>query len=407
MLPILIALALSDSCRGFTTTEKHDELLLLPNQSNRISPFVFRADQGENPSTKLSLRFECSPSLKASFQASSPNQNVCDKPTFEGTLEDVNTFLASLQAQFLPFNSDDATLKYTWSSVNGNGSEVKDQMLQRFTVAKEIPIKMQTPIIHVASDSSNRELTNLVLTISDDYAFNAKNENLELRMANRPTWLSYSFKDFGLYMTLRSNQDLSDTNLNFNIVDRVTGLESEITRLQITFVDSAKKGASKTDSQLYFLIFLGLFTLVIIVFIFVLYFANKRIAGHEHLRQSIDGQKRANAPTITTNQSFDGKANVLSESIINWNKKLIARHQQKASMVLDVSEHKERESFNQKETTEGRNYQRFDDSDRPEEHSRDPQAEGFHDISEIHQDSASVKSQENHQKSSFLEDFKF
>jgi hypothetical protein len=393
-------------CLSLSLTGVRENVLILPRQMNDIAPFKLKADKNDAGDTVLTLSVECSKDLEKSLSFGSAQAPLCPSYSKIGTLTQINDFLGSIKATSST-NLDNVRIKYTVRKPNEDITELTSSVSQTFELANQIPVKMLTPIIKIASGSSSSELVSHVLSISDEYFVNAGKNLFSLKLEQSYDWLTYQFKDAELYMTIKTTKtdEITDTTVTFNVVDNTNGLESTMFNVKFDLFASASKGTSKTDSQLYFLIFLGIFTLVIIVFIFVLYFTNKRMATQENLKESIDGQKRANQNTPTTNQSFDGKTNVLSDSIINWNKKLVARHKDKTNVILDMSHSKEQSSLNAPDITN--NYQRFDESDRAEEHSREHNAEGFQDISDIQQDDISVKSQEIHQRSSFLEDFKF
>jgi hypothetical protein len=405
MTKLFVCALLAAACFSLSLIGSRDEVLLLPKQSNRITPFSIKQDDSSSQK-KLKLSIECSDGSDRTFIFASGSPNICPKTDKTGTADELNSILQTIVVSSTDGSLDRAKITYKLIDAEEASQDVLTTFTQTFKQATSIPIRLLSPAIKASADSSSTELQYLVVSVDNEYFINAVSDSLSAKIENKPSWLDTVFRGPDLYITLKPAKNLSsDLSLTLRIVDKTTGLESESHIIKIEFLESVKTATSKVDSQLYFLIFLGIFTLVIIIFIFVLYFANKRIATHENLKQSIDGQKRAaNHNTQTTNQSFDGKSNVLSDSIVNWNKKLIARHQQKASMVLDVSKSREQESINVADRHN--TYQQFDDSDRAEEHSRDQQADGFQDISEIHQDNTSVKSQDPHQRSSFLEDFK-
>lgn len=405
MTKLFVCALLASACFSLTLIGSREEVLLLPKQSNRITPFNIKQEEGASQK-KLKLSVECEGVSESTFVFANNSPNLCPQTTKTGTADELNTYLNSVIVSSTNGSLDRVKINYKLVEADQSAQDGEPKFIQTFEEAKSIPVKLLSSAIKASADSSSAELQYFVISVDNEYFINTVDNSLYAKIEDKPDWLETVFRGPDLYITLKSTKDLSnDMSIDIVIADKTTGLESESQSVKVEFLDSIKKTNSKVDSQLYFLIFLGIFTLVIVIFIFVLYFANKRIATHENLKQSIDGQKRAaHHNTQTTNQSFDGKSNVLSDSIVNWNKKLIAKHQQKASMVLDVSKSREQESINVADRHN--EYQQFDDSDRAEENSRDQQGDGFQDISEIHQDNTSVKSQDPHQRSSFLEDFK-
>jgi hypothetical protein len=392
------------TCLGITISNLREDVLILPRKSNQITAFQVMVGLGEDPTSQLSVSIECSANASKGLTFKNTDMLICPSSTKKGNAAQINLFLSGIRLS-LDAALDDLSIQYKITYYGQDIPEIKPLIIQNLKLATSIPVEIRGRVLDISKNNLGDEVKFLVASISKEYLVNSNQANLSLRFEDLLGKSDYEFVGADLYLMIPS-RDLAEVppkDLNFTIFDKTTGLESDSISLRVISKSPVKPAESKTNSEIYFLIFLGIFSVVIIAFIFIIYFTNKRANNHENLKESIDGQKRANQNTATTNQSFDGRTNVLSDSIINWNQKMIDGHKKKASVVLDMSDSKDYQSY--KSADIKNNYQAFDESGRIDDSLSEHNSVVFQDISEIQQDNDSVKSHDVHQRSSFFEEF--
>jgi len=386
-----------------TIDDQRDQILILPNQVNQLTPFTIKADNKDPPDTILILDIEC-PAIESVAIRDGEGVNVCPKTSKSGSLAEVNKLISALSYSISEAIATKFTVKYSLKQISEGQIITQSKFAQTCQIATEIPIKVYEPEIKLTTGTGSVEY--LVLSIDQEYFAKTDPSYLAIVFDKKPEWVDSTFVGADYYVKIQTNtSSLSDRKLKLFIKDSKSGLKTKSVAFGIDFLDIDAKSAAKNGSQYYFLAFLVIFGLVIIALIFVIYFANQKVSCRENLQESIDGPKRANTMITTNCQSFEDKSTVLTDSIINWNKQLVERHRTKCPNILDNSGVQEKSRLHAIDMVQS--YGRFDESDHAEEFAREVDHEDFEDISEIHQDSPSVKSQEFNQKSLFLEEFKF
>lgn len=419
MKNVLLLFSLFVSGAIFLTLEnQQDNVILFPNMQNKLTPFTIRPTSGEDSSALYKLIAECSPSLTGGTDFTPSDSGFCSSKGTEGTVDKLNNLLSSIRLQPNTTSLSDASINYSISPVNAATDGAQTTFSQKVGLTTSIPVAaLASRMIFKANDGASGQspIKTLVAEVGSSYLLNGGSSGLTVTFEQRPDWLDYSVESGKVYLVANPPFDPSNNRtVYYTVNDVARGLSSASLSAQLTRgVLTDANPRSKEQTQLYFLILLGVFTLIIALFVIVLYAVNKRAMGHDRLKESIGGQqKRAGAPD-NLNHSYDGKSSVLSDSILQWNKRLVEMHKTKGgNQMLNTSHTKDHESLDKSKVM---NYQRFDDSDHAEEHSHDhSNGAGFEDISEIQQDVETDNDQnhlvireENNQPkhSSFIDEF--
>ncbi len=366
-------------------------------------PFTIKSEDKDPVDAIFVVDIEC-PSVPSMAIKDDQGTNVCPKTTKTGQPSEVNKFLSALSYSSSELFSGKFDVKYSYKQISEGNVKMQSSFIQTCQVATEIPIRMFEQDIKLTSDTGSVEY--LILSIDQDYFSNTDVANLSVVFEKKPEWIGSTFVGPDFYVKIQTNASAAaDQQLTVSIEDTRSGLKTKEVTFVIDFLDLKGKSVSKNGSQFYFLVFLVIFALAIILLIFIIWYSNQKVTHRQNLKESIDGQKRTNELITTNCQSFQEKSTVLTDSIINWNQRMVQKHKAKCSIVFDNSELKERSKLNAIDMAQS--YGRFDESDHAEEFAREMSEDNFEDISEIHQDISSVKSQDFNQKSSFLDEFKF
>ena len=401
---------------SFTLDNQQNNVLLFPKAQNKLAPFTINLSAGEDASQILSLTASCPPEVASALKFGSGNA-LCSSAGIQGTASSLNELLSGIMWDTSAVAATNATVSYSVSPVNTSNATTFAQSL---ALATSVPVTVLNDSIALSgttSDASQVPSKTLLAQIAPYYLANAASSNLSVFYDEKPDWMDYYLDNGKIYLVATPPSNLaSNFTMNYSINDSTRSLTSRLLAVRITQTTATGTTThSKEQTQLYFLILLGIFTLIIALFVIVLYAVNKRAMAHDRLKESIGGQQNR-AAADPHNMSYDGKASVLSDSILQWNKRLVEMHRHKGEQILNTSATREleHESLNH---SRANNYQRFDDSEHNEELSPVQGQATFEDISEIHQDGDLEPEIEQHdlvirtddkeiKRSSFIDEFK-
>ena len=376
--------------QAIRVVEPQTELLILPNVANSIEPFKLEAETESEKAMAYRLEVKCSENVAYSLEFNGTDPEYCSTESKTGTIESLNGILQGTNATILTGGAELKDLKISYNinyTENGKSPLAFEQQL---TVATEIPVhRVNKKIYYQPGSSTGFNLK--VLEIQDNYYRNASSNDFTIVLSkNRfPDWLEFQFVGNDLYFSGRTPRDLdSSHSFSFTLQDKQTGLSSSEIEIEITSSIEGQAMGGKTMVVVLFLIFTGVIGCILLI-IFV---ASKKKRGEtSNLKHSVNAYNQGYQDTTT---------NVLSDSILQWNKKLVERYKTKSIGFIPESTSNE-----SPERSPGFAYENFDASFEISEERRSPNIKISDRLSEIKGDSQKTNRSESN-KSSFFDDIR-
>lgn len=393
MLHILI---LIQTISALKVSELQSKILLLPKTSNSIAPFTLVPETDNERSSTFRLKVQCNENLQTLVEFSGSDSNFCTEDGVSGSAANLNTLLQGTFATIINTDtkSKDLAVQYTVYRTDDDSQVIS--LPQQFTVVTEVPIRMVNKTIYYQPGSSTT-FGLKIMNIQADYLRGAKtNEFTIVPIGGQfPNWMQYQFENGELYFSGRTPTDLNQMlSFTFTVQDRQTGLFSEDVEVQISGSLDGQPPSGKALVIILFLIFTGIIACVLLI-IFV--FSKKAAPNGAQLKQSV----AAHIQQQQQQHNNDSTTNVLSDSILQWNKKMVEKHKNRMFSMTDVDE-----ELNRPGRSPGFAYERFDDTFEVTEDDRNPDIRMSDKLSEIHPDDDN-KNRDDNNRSSFLDDLRF
>lgn len=366
-------------------------IYLIPGSETRMTPFRLQSDMNDSVNSIYNLLIICSDSVQEGVGFLQNQSNFCQNGHFRGSILEINQFLETLKATIININSK--SLKISYKLLNDQGIEIF-AIDQHMSVLDKIPISLFTNIAKFESDESKSENKVAILAVDQDYLSSFDRNNLSFLGKNLSNFV-FSFQQNILYLKLSDNQhSLLPNTIEFNIYDAVTKFSSDKISIRIIGASDIFLPISKKN-----LVFGAvIFAIVLTCLVIIIYCIRQKLKSGANARENINSK---NLAMRNNSSGISGESpQVLTHSIVTWNKKLIEMHKKKTT--LESQEDTNLIILNRDKMKE------FDDSNRPEEFARDHSGKHrpFEDISEINTESMDLKEPASGcGNSSFLEDF--
>ena len=388
---MLLIFLLTNTITSLSLANAQTGLLILPNTPNPIAPFTLNPETESEKSISYHLEIKCSDNVAKNILFSGPYADLCTDSSKIDTLENFNSNFKETFASLMDRDNKikDLKISYTIHYTEDNKSPIVFE--QELSIATEIPIHRVNKVIYYQPNSSTA-FDLKILEIQDIYFNNAKHNEYTIVLNNNkfPDWLHYDFESNELYFAGKTPYDLEDSlSFSFSIMDRQTGLTSENIVIETKSSIEGESTGGKTLVIVLFLIFTGVIASILII-IFIS--SKKKRKDASNLKNSVNAH----------NKHFqDNTTNVLSDSILQWNKKLVERHRTKTFNLADYDT-----GIDKPGRSPGFAYEKFDDSFEMTENDKSGDIRISDKISEIRIDEESKQMDEGN-KSSFFDDIRF
>lgn len=385
---ILILFQIATSLR---VTNTNNKVLLLPKANNMLVPFVLEPETESEKIENYVLEIQCSESVKNNIEFTGTYEGFCVDGNRTDTIPNIN---AALQGTFAMITGDISKMKdlrigyMIHYSENGKNAIAFEQDL---SVAQDIPInKVNRMIFYQPHSSTTFDLK--ILDIQASYFRNALNNEFTIVISNNkfPDWLTFEFEKNELYFSGKTPANLEDEySFDFSIQDKQTGLLSSLVNIQITSSVEGQSPQGKVLVIVLFLIFSGVIACILLI-IFIT--SKKKHTDAKNLQNSVNAQNKGLQDTTT---------HVLSDSILQWNKKLVERHRTKNFDFIETSAENESPG-----RSPGFAYEKFDDTFEMTDEEKGPDIKMSDKLSDIRPDD-DARHKDDGNKSSFFEDIRF
>ena len=386
---LIAVLFLTCACRSLYISKTDMDFLLLPNTDNHITPFQIESTGKNEEKADYRLNITCNQQVIDKAERNSSKGDYCKAGLLTDNLDGINTILASLSIHTQDIEErKEFVIDYALYYIDEAGENQEFSFKQKLFVANQISVIKDNEIIQYQKGKPNNfELK--ILTIKQEYYKNAKDHEFVINFNNeKPVWVSYSFIANTLYFKGETPGNLDEEiEFSFTIYDKQTGLSSESVEIEFAKINHE---SSTGSSKLMILILFIIFSIVIIFIVVAIYYVAKK-------NKFEDRSLRRNNDELPT----DGSVNVLSDSILNWNKQLVEKHKHKMVELTEGSD-----SQMDPDRAPAFSYNKFDESfDDVEDRSLKFKVSDK--LSEIEHIEEEEKKEDDGNRSSFLDDFKF
>lgn len=321
---IYLFLMLATPIHSLVLSNEKSESLLLPNTINDITPFLLVGESEQENLLSYEMKFTCSKTTANILEFTSIESDLCKIDSFTGTIDEINKFFDNIKPKVTIKSSkvNELFIRYVLNYKADSKTKKPEEFVQYLKIAANIPITLVNTEIYYQNHSST-SFNLKVLEISPDYFVNTTADNLKLVLRENilPDWASYSFKGNALYLTGETPSDIhSDMKFAFTIQDKLTGLSSDMVMVKLS--NSANSGNS--SSKVFILSVLTISSLVMFTAILLILIKTKQTESKANVARSIKAHN-LNLQTIQKPVNED----VLSDSILQWNKKLILLHKER------------------------------------------------------------------------------
>ena len=386
---LIAVLFLTCACRSLYISKTDMDFLLLPNTDNHITPFQIESTGKNEEKADYRLNITCNQQVIDKAERNSSKGDYCKAGLLTDNLDGINTILASLSIHTQDIEErKEFVIDYALYYIDEAGENQEFSFKQKLFVANQISVIKDNEIIQYQKGKPNNfELK--ILTIKQEYYKNPKDHEFVINFNDeKPVWVSYSFIANTLYFKGETPEDLDEEiEFSFTIYDKQTGLSSESVEIEFAKINHE---SSTGSSKLMILILFIIFSIVIIFIVVAIYYVAKK-------NKFEDRSLRRNNDELPT----DGSVNVLSDSILNWNKQLVEKHKHKMVELTEGSD-----SQMDPDRAPAFSYNKFDESfDDVEDRSLKFKVSDK--LSEIEHIEEEEKKEDDGNRSSFLDDFKF
>ena len=386
---LIAVLFLTCACRSLYISKTDMDFLLLPNTDNHITPFQIESTGKNEEKADYRLNITCNQQVIDKAERNSSKGDYCKAGLLTDNLDGINTILASLTIHTQDIEErKEFVIDYALYYIDEAGENQEFSFKQKLFVANQISVIKDNEIIQYQKGKPNNfELK--ILTIKQEYYKNAKDHEFVINFNDeKPVWVSYSFIANTLYFKGETPGNLDEEiEFSFTIYDKQTGLSSESVEIEFAKINHE---SSTGSSKLMILILFIIFSIVIIFIVVAIYYVAKK-------NKFEDRSLKRNNDEMPT----DGSVNVLSDSILNWNKQLVEKHKHKMVELTEGSD-----SQMDPDRAPAFSYNKFDESfDDVEDRSLKFKVSDK--LSEIEHIEEEEKKEDDGNRSSFLDDFKF
>lgn len=366
--------------------------ILLPKILNTIVPFSLVPESENERNVAYTIEIRCSDNVKTHIEFSGIDPNICTHDNITDKIVNLNANLHGTYAAIKGDNvkTKDLKINYVIHYLENNTRTITFE--QELVVAQEISIHRVNKAIYYQPNSVTA-FDLKILEIQESYFRNAQTHEFTIVISNNkiPDWLQYRFENGELYFSGKTPNDLSSSySFSFMIQDKQTDLFSPNVDIQIDSSIECQSPGGKVLVVILFLIFTGVIACVLFI---ILVCSRKKTTNPAQLKLSINFQDRPLQDTTT---------NVLSDSILQWNKKLVDRHKTRTYNFIAADDEKNRPG-----RSPGFAYEKFDDTFEMTEEDKNPDIRMSDKLSDIRPDDDDHKNRDDENRSSFFDDLRF
>lgn len=327
MLRLTAILYLLSIANAINFENDRREIFVLPNVSVDLAPFTLIGSPLDNFSEFLTLNIECSQKLDEYIKIEKNMINFCNGLDFRGKLSDVNAYFSSLSISLVDYPADAQTI--TYRLINSSGSEIHS-VKQVLTFVRKLSLKNVNDVYEYSQQTNGKSEAMSAVDLAP--FINNFDPKFEAVFESVPLFLQSYFVGNTLYFKVQSDHLIIEiSGLRYHILERKTGLKSDELYFKVVTVnsqeviDKADRDSKTEKARSSFLRFLFLFIVGIGLFYYFCVYRKTVDDQRRTVQTQVQVLPRRENLQVSTPNSFEIKGDVLSDSVITWNKDLMAK----------------------------------------------------------------------------------
>lgn len=281
---------------------------------NYLNPFKINIEKNSENDLETTLTITCTTSIIKNFIFEEDYKNFCSLKNQKFTISELVSYLDTLSIKIESSEKKISNLFIFYNlKYNQNDLEKNIEIKQILTKPLFIPLQNNNNFIKYRKGTSFEKN---IITIDPLYLETSDISNFELNKYYLfPDWVNYSFNGTDLILSGDFPDEFTDNlSLIFYLIDEKTKLSSKMITIWITGPNIFTKAERSPELSI---LMIFLFFLVLIILGMISYWRNKKRKKEEALKNSIQGEQ---------NRKNNVPQTVLTDSIVNWNKKLLMKH---------------------------------------------------------------------------------
>ena len=293
---------------------QQEKKYILQEMDNDLNPYnIIIKDDSEN-FLDCNLSITCTTSVTENFIFKEDYKNFCSLENKKFKMGDLITYLNILTIKIQNSEKKISGL-YIFYSLKYTENDLEKNIEIKQVLKKPLFIPLENNNNFIKYEKGNSFQKNII-TIDPLYLESSNISNFELNKYYLfPDWVNYSFNGSDLILSGDFPDEFTDNlSLIFYLIDEKTKLSSKMITIWITGPNLFTRNEKSTELSVLLIV---LFFVILIILGIISYLRNKKKKKEEALKNSIQGdQNRKNSIPQT----------VLTDSILNWNKKLMLKH---------------------------------------------------------------------------------
>ena len=395
LIALLLFLSLIPTTNSVKMIDANSLLFLAPHKITKMAPFILEKDPTEDETKVFVLKYTCSETFQKFAHFKLDNVVFCSQNNITGTIIQLNERLQLLKATFEGPKSNDLFINYNLFDELENNLFTFTQGLQ---LIDHIPVHVLKTQVEINGESNASIARFPIFSLNRIYLSSFENPVITISQTS-DLFSQLSFEQGTLYLNFKmktETQNIFPIYLMVSIVDVTNKIQSEDVYVRI--ISNSTEEGWVSSVKLPEVIFM--FVVLMLLASAVVYCFRRGINRNQNqLMNSINANKAQNNDQNAS--KIGEKSELLTQSIITWNKRLVELHKKKtgvdtqedAYLITMPHDRKVRSSNSDRMNEFGKEYSK---KNRP-----------FDDLSEIHIDGENdLKSPAGScGNSSFLEDF--
>ncbi len=311
---------------------------VLPKAQNFVKPFSVQVGVGDDDDAMYTLDVRCSGQVD-DFLVFEGWKDICSNFSLVKNLRGIAGFLDEIQAGTEKTTSSDLEFYMDYSLFKNIEDLNEDvfSMRQTIIIPSTIPFTEINSIINYREGIKNQQFFINILEFDSLYLKNSSISNFEFIpfKSDKPAWLKVALEDSKLTFSGLIDESIQENSIFFYIIDNKTDLKTK----PVTIFLKPYSYITKLNNKKNFIfLILSMVFFLVALFAYFLYIRKKKAL--EKMKRNIERVNR------------DIPKNVLSDSILNWNRKLIMKHRNfnnstnNETIVVKEKQVIQRESFN-------------------------------------------------------------
>lgn len=337
MRPLLLG-CLTGLALSVSFTDVKNPVYAVRQTGLTFTPFKVTLASTDADTTTYKLTFDCATAVAANMQIGSQQNNFCGASPLQGNASALNAALTSIP--IVTNATANATASIRFVLLDQGGAQLASKTIN-FVTLSAIPLSNQVSNLEVGQsvEDANTTASFVIGNIDPDYCNFFGSSGLKLTSTPTSPLYTVSMTDCQVSLVVLDVTKVTPSSLSLTITDSVSGLQTN--RWDVIVMPAVGNGTSLSRAD--FWVFVMISTIIIGCFMMMLCYANSKANEYDKARAE-SADVRYPHPDDLRNQTIEIKPNVLSDSILTWNKQLMAKYQQK-SLVTSTNFEKNTEKI--------------------------------------------------------------